>query len=225
MAQTRRLSRARRSSRALGAAGFAAATVSSAAWLSGCAGSAPARRSAPSAATAAPAPPLVSHEFGGLLLAPFGTPFKDVSVPLTEVLVFHQADGTRGREDGDCFRPNVVVSFLGRAPTDHLLCFDHDRLEKIEAAVALPAAEASALFAAACADWQRGVATAGANAGAAGTARAAANAAAAATAPGPDSCEGQQQDIAFSAHRAEGPDPDTATVSITLTSASPPGNQ
>lgn len=204
MAQTRRLSRARRSSRALGAAGLAAAIVASAAWLSGCAGSAPARRSPPSAATAAPAPPLVSHDFSGLLLAPFGTPFRDVSVPLTEVLVFHQADGTRGREDGDCFRPNVVVSFLGRAPTDHLLCFDHDRLEKIEAAVALPAAEAPALFAAACADWQRG---------------------AAAAAPGPDSCEGRQQDIAFSAHRAEGPDPDAASVSITLTSASPPGNQ
>jgi hypothetical protein len=204
MAQARRLSRTRRSSRALGAAGLAAATVSSAAWLSGCAGSAPARGSAPSAATAAPAPPLVSHDFSGLVLVPFGTSFKDVSVPLTEVLVFHQTDGARGREDGDCFRPNVVVSFLGRAPTDHLLCFDHDRLEKIEAAVALPAAQAPALFAAACADWQRG---------------------AAAAAQGPDACEGRQQDIAFSAHRTEGPDPDAATVSITLMSASPPGNQ
>jgi hypothetical protein len=146
-------------------------------------------------------PPLVSHDFSGLLLAPFGTPFKDVSVPLTEVLVFHQADGGQAREDGDCFRPNVVVSFLGRAPTDHLLCFDHDRLEKIEAAVAVPAAEAPALFAAACADWQRG---------------------AAATALEADACEGQRQDIAFSARRSEGPDPDAATVSITLVSVSPP---
>jgi len=203
MAQTGCLSPARRSSRALGAAGLAAATLASAAWLSGCAGSAPARRSPPSAATAAPVPPLVSHDFSGLLLAPFGTPFKDVSVPLTEVLVFHQADGTRGREDGDCFRPNVVVSFLGRAPTDHLLCFDHDRLRKVEAAVALPAAEAPALFAAACAEWQRG----------------------AATEQGADACEGELQDIGFSAHRSEGPDPDAATLSITLVSASAPGNQ
>jgi hypothetical protein len=198
------MAQARRLSRALGAAGFAAASASSAAWLSGCAASAPAGGSAPSAATAAPAPPVVSHDFNGLVLAPFGTPFKDVSVRLTEVLVFQQADGARGREDGDCFRPNVVVSFLGRAPTDHLLCFDHDRLQKIEAAVELPAAEAPAVFAAACAEWQRG---------------------AAATAPSADACEGRQQDIAFSAHRGEGPDPDAATVSITLVSASPPENQ
>jgi hypothetical protein len=188
----------RRLSRALGAAGLAAATVSSAAWLEGCAASAPARGSEP-AASAQPAPPVVSHDFSALVLAPFGTAFKDVSVPLTEVLVFHQADGVR--EDGDCFRPNVVVSFLGRAPTDHLLCFDHDRLQKVEAAVAVPAAEAPALFAAACADWQRG---------------------AAAIAQGPEACEGRQQDIAFSARRTEGPDPGAATVSITLVADSSP---
>jgi hypothetical protein len=202
------MAQARRLSRALGAAGLAAATVSSAAWVSGCAGSAPPRGSAPAAATAAPAAPAVSHDFGGLVLAPFGTPFKDVSVPLTEVLVFQQADGARAREDGDCFRPKVVVSFLGRAPTDHLLCFEHDRLEKIEAAVALPAAEAPALFAAACAEWQRGAVTG-----------------AAATAQSADACEGRQQNIAFTAHRTEGPDPDAATVSITLVSAAPPENQ
>jgi hypothetical protein len=195
------MAQARRLSRALGAAGLAVATVSSAAWLEGCAASAPARGSAPSPATAQAAPPVVSPDFSGLVLAPFGTAFKDVSVPLTEVLVFHQADGGRGREDGDCFRPNVVVSFLGRAPTDHLLCFDQDRLQKIEAAVALPAAEAPGLFAAACADWQRG---------------------AVATAQGPDACEGRRPDIAFSARLTEGPDPDAATVSITLVAVSAP---
>jgi hypothetical protein len=205
------MAQARRLSRALGAAGLAAATVSSAAWLPGCAASAPARGSASSAAaTALPALPAVSHDFSGLVLAPFGTLFKDVSVPLTEVLVFHQADGGRVREDSDCFRPDVAVSFLGRAPTDHLLCFDHDRLQRIEAAVALPAAAAPALFAAACADWQRG---------------AAATAGAAAAAQGPDACEGRQQDIAFNARRTEGPDADSATVSITLVSAPPPENQ
>ena len=196
------MAQARRLSRALGAAGLAAASVSSATWLSGCAASAPGRGSAPSPAVPA-APPVVSHDFSGLVLVPFGTAFKDVSVSLTEVLVFHQADGGQAREDGDCFRPNVVVSFLGRAPTDHLLCFDHDRLRKVEAAVALPAAEAPALFAAACAEWQRG----------------------AATEQGADACEGELQDIGFSAHRSEGPDPDAATLSITLVSASAPGNQ
>jgi hypothetical protein len=223
------MAQARRLSRALGAAGLAAGSVSGAAWLSGCAASAPAHGSVPTAATTAPAPPLVSHDFSGLVLAPFGTPFKDVSVPLTEVLVFHQADGARVRDAGDCFRPNVVVSFLGHAPTDHLLCFDHDRLERIEAAVALPAAEAPALFAAACAEWQRGAAAGAmgtaATASAAVSAGAAPSAGAAAIAQGSDACEGRQRDIAFSAHRTEGPDPDAATVSITLVSATPPGNQ
>ena len=192
-------------SHALVALGFVAAMVSSAAWLEGCAAHAPARGSAPTAsAPAAPAaasPAAVSHDFSVLVLAPFGTAFKDVPVPLTEVLVFHQPDAGRTSEDADCFRPNVVVSFLGRAPTDHLLCFDHDRLNRIEASVALPAAGAPAVFAVACADWRRGDP---------------------ATAPGADgACEGRQGDIAFSARRTEGPDEASATVSITLAAAPP----
>ena len=194
MAQTRRLIRA------LVAFGCAAAAVASAAWLEGCAATAPARGSVPTALPPA-APPAVSHDFGPLVLAPFGTAFKDVPVPLTEVLVFHQPDAGRTSEDADCFRPNVVVSFLGRAPTDHLLCFDHDRLNRIEASVALPAAEAPALFAAACADWRRGNPP---------------------TALEPDACEGRQGDIAVSARRTDGPDSAAATVSITLIAVSPP---
>ncbi|MGA2398425.1 MAG: hypothetical protein ABSG30_10250 [Steroidobacteraceae bacterium] len=189
-------------SRALRAAVLAAASVSSAVWLGGCAAAAPGHGAEPSrAASAPPAPPVISHDFSGLVLAPFGTAFKDVSVPLTEVLVFHPADEARAREDGDCFRPNVAVSFLGRTPTDHLLCFNHDRLQKIEAAVAMPAAEAPALFAAACADWQQKAAPTGTE---------------------PDACEGREQDIAFSARRTQGPDPDAATVSITLAPVSSP---
>jgi hypothetical protein len=187
------------------AAGFVAAAVSSAAWLEGCTASAPARGSvptaSPSAAPAAATPtPAVSYDFTPLVLAPFGTAFKDVPVSLTEVLVFHQPEVRRTSEDADCFRPNVVVSFLGRAPTDHLLCFDHDRLSRIEASVVLPAAEAPALFAAACADWQRGNPP---------------------SALEPDACEGRQGDIALSAHRTDGPDSAAATVSITLVAVSP----
>jgi hypothetical protein len=196
------MAQARRLSRALGAAGLAAASVSSAAWLGGCAASAPGLRAAPARAPSPPpAPPGASHDFSGLILAPFGTAFQDVSVRLTEVLVFHPADDAHVREDGDCFRPEVVVSFLGHAPTDHLLCFNHGRLQKIEAAVVVPAAEAPALFAAACADWQQG---------------------AAASAIEADACEGRQQDIAFSASRTQGSDLDEATVSITLVPASSP---
>ena len=199
------MAQARRLSHAPIASGFAAAVVWSAAWLEGCATSPPARGSAPTASPPA-APAAVStaagsHDFSALLLAPFGTVFKDVPVPLTEVLVFHQPDARRTSEDADCFRPDVVVSFLGRAPTDHLLCFDHDRLRRIEASVALPAAEAPALFAAACADWRRDNPP---------------------TAPEADACEGRQADIAFSARRTQDSDPATATVSITLVAVSPP---
>ena len=122
--------------------------------------------------------------------------FKDVPGPLTEVLVFHQPGARRTSEDADCFRPSAAVSFLGRTPTDHLVCFDHDRLQRIEASIVLPAPDAPALFAAACADWRGG------------------NSAAA---PEPDACEGRRGDIAFSAHRAEGPDGADVTLSITLT--------
>jgi hypothetical protein len=167
-------------------------------WLEGCAGSAPARGPAPPALPTAPAVP---HDFNPLVLAPFGTAFKDVPIPLTEVLVFHQPGAARTGEEADCFQPNVVVAFLGRAPVEHLLCFDHDHLGKIEASVVLPAAEAPDLFAAACADWRRG------------------------NPPGalePNTCEGRQGDIAFSARRTDGPEPGAATLSITLAAAPPP---
>jgi hypothetical protein len=204
------MAQARRLSHALIASGFAAAVVWSAAWVEGCATSPPARGSAPTAAPpaapgavspAAASTAAASDDFSALLLAPFGTVFKDVPVPLTEVLVFHQPDARRTSEDADCFRPAAVVSFLGRAPTDHLLCFDHDRLRRIEASVALPAAEAPAVFAAACADWRRDNP---------------------ATALEADACEGRQADIAFSARRTQDSDPATATVSITLVAVSPP---
>lgn len=189
-------------SRALAAAGIAAAALS-AAWLQGCAASAPASTPASAPPRAAPpsAPPAVSHDFGGLLLVPFGTAFKDVPARLTEVLVFHPAGGAPASEDGDCFRPDVVASFLGRAPTDHLLCFDHDRLKRVEASVTVPTAEAPAMFAAACAGWQRGPGP---------------------SAPEPDVCEGRQGDVAFSARRSQEPDSAAATVTITLIAAAPP---
>jgi hypothetical protein len=197
MAQARRLSHARFAA----VAAAAVAAVASTAWLEGCSMSGRVRGSAPAAPAGAPAAvatPALAHDFTPLVMAPFGTAFKDVPGPLTEVLVFHQSDTGRSSEDADCFRPSVVVSFLGRAPADHLLCFDHDRLKRIEASVALPAAEAPALFAAACADWGRGNA---------------------ATALEPDACAGREGAIAFSAHRAQDADSAAATVSITLVAA------
>lgn len=188
------MARSRRLTRALAAAGLVAPAVIAAAWLDGCASPPKSRDSAPTLPPATPA--AVSYDFSPLVPAPFGTPFKDVPGPLTEVLVFHQPGARRTSEDADCFRPSAAVSFLGRTPTDHLVCFDHDRLQRIEASIVLPAPDAPALFAAACADWRGG------------------NSAAA---PEPDACEGRRGDIAFSAHRAEGPDGADVTLSITLT--------
>jgi hypothetical protein len=111
--------------------------------------------------------------------------------------VFHEGSDIRANEDRDCFRPNLSIAFLGRPPTDYLICFDHDRLQRIEASVALPAAQAQALFAAACADWQ-------------GTP---------AQRIESDACDGRRGEIDFSARRTSGPDPSAAAVSITLTGA------
>jgi hypothetical protein len=170
----------------------AAAAAACAAALAGCATAPPAPAPPQSAAPAAAAVP---HDFNPLVLAPFGTPFKEIPGPLTEVLVFHSSETERTGEDADCFRPAVAIAFLGRAPTDHLLCFAHDRLQRIEATVLLPAAEAPALFAAACADW-RGAAAAES-----------------------DRCEGRLGDIAFSARRTADADAAMAALSITLTAA------
>lgn len=160
----------------------AAAAALGAAALWGCASSAPSQtRSA-----AAPGPvaetPNASYDWHPLMLVPFGTLLKDVPLALTEVLMFHDADSAaRPTEDKDCYRMDGASppQFLGRRPDDYLLCFDHDRLSRIEASVRLPAADAAPVFSAACAQWQRLAKPA------AGT---------------PGSCEGRDGTTDFSAH-------------------------
>ncbi|HTV98460.1 MAG TPA: hypothetical protein VME42_20885 [Steroidobacteraceae bacterium] len=195
----------------LGAAAAAAAwVVTGAAALAGCASKTrPAPPSPPSPPAAAPEAPLAaplvpppgSYDWHPLVLAPFGTAFKDMPVVLAEVLVFHDpAESARAGDEGDCFRPKNAAPpvFLGRSAEDYLLCFERDRLKRIEASVQLPAAGAPALFAAACSDWQRravpGIATS-------------------------DRCEGRDADVDFSARLAQGPQPAAALVSIALVRA------
>jgi hypothetical protein len=178
-----------------GLAALAAVAASGSACLGGCAASSGRAREAMPPPAVPPAPAAVSYDFAPLLPAPFGTSFKEVPVPLTEVLVFHEGTDSRANEDKDCFRPNGSVVFLGHPPTEYLICFDHDRLKRIEASVALPAAQAPAVFAAACAEWQGR---------------------APAQAIESDACDGRRGDIDFSARRSSGPEPSVATVSITL---------
>jgi hypothetical protein len=66
---------------------------------------------------------------------------------------------SNGTEDKDCYGIDVAPpQFVGRRPHEYLLCFDHDRLTRIEATVRLPAQTAGSIFAAACARWRAAVA-------------------------------------------------------------------
>jgi len=90
--------------------------------------------------------------------APFGTLLKDMPVGLTEVLQFDADSEGRRTEPGDCFTTtgSSLPTLVGRRVDDYLLCFEHDRLSRVEASVRLPAAGADAVLAAACADWPGG---------------------------------------------------------------------
>ena len=127
------------------------------------------------AARGAPHPPApATDDWRALVMLPFGTLLKDVPYPLGEIVVFHDAAGEAGaREDRDCYtlRKAAPPRFFGRQVDDYSLCFSHDRLNRVEASVSLPAESASAQFAAACAEWQRRGAPAPGT-GAAGTAAA-----------------------------------------------------
>lgn len=189
------MAHARGMSKRFGAVALGAAAASVAACLDGCA-------AAPPPAVPPPAvPPALSYDFSPLLPAPFGTSFKDIPVPLTEVLVFNERAQSRANEYQDCFRPNGSIEFLGRPPTDYLVCFEHDRLSRIEASVELPEPLAPAVFAAACAEWQGGVRTQGSAS---------------------DACDGRRGDIEWSARRTPGSDPAAATISIALSGTTGP---
>jgi hypothetical protein len=147
-----------------------------------------------------------SYDWHGLIVVPFGTLLKDSPLALHEVLLFHDAaHAAQSNEDGDCFGIDAPPPLFGRRPDDYLLCFKHDRLNRIDAAVSLPAAEADAVLAAACAHLSNGIPpAAGAAAG----------------------CDGREGATVFRAHldgeaarSAEGPA--NLTLSISLFSVDP----
>jgi hypothetical protein len=197
-----------------GVGGIAAGALSGAlVCLAACTSPSSSPRQAPPAPAAAPSPPPVVYDWHPLLLAPLGTWFRDMPVPLSEVIQFHESGESASGEE--CFKPKDTdpPRFLDRTPADYLLCFMGDRLSRIEAAVQVPAEQASALFLAACADWERRAK------------------------PGPttpESCEGREEDIAFSARLVAAaadetdpaaavapPAPAASVVSISLARAAP----
>ncbi len=136
-----------------------------------------------------------SYDWHGLLVAPLGSPLKEVPISLHEVLVFRDVGhGTAGVDDAECYGADAPPRFLGRMPAKYLLCFKQDRLSRIQASVSLTSAQASDVFAAACAGWLKQAAE---------------------SASGQSSeCEGRDGDIRFSAQMSEG-----ELISITLDSA------
>ena len=104
-----------------------------------------------------------SYDWHVLLLEPFGILLRESPVPLHEVLLFQDAGHSPAEgENKDCFAiDGTPPRFVDRTPDQFLLCFEHDRLSRIEASVSLAAADAPAVFARACAVWSKGAAPAG----------------------------------------------------------------
>ncbi len=169
----------------------------------------------------APPPPRVppvdkpdaSYDWHSLVIAPFGTLLKEIPVGLHEVWLFRDAaQGGEARESGDCYAlDGEPPSFAGRRPDEYLLCFDHDRLNRIEASVRLSPEGAGTAFAQACARWR-------------------ANGPASAAAPGappaaePAVCEGRDGGVAFRAllSGAEAPSPDVLSIGLISAADSTP---
>jgi len=164
-----------------------------------------------------PPPPLkapldASYDWHVLLLAPFGSVLKDVPLPLHEVLLFREeAESRPAADDAECYAiDGALPRFMDRALDEYLLCFRHDRLSRIEAAVRLQASKAASDFADACGLWLKNAAAAtaaGPTAGAEPAAAAPTNGA---------SCEGNDADIGFSAGLEADPDGADALLSIKL---------
>ena len=181
-----------------------------AAALAACASPAvPPHAAAPAAAVAGPAP--VSYDWHPLIIMPFGTLLQAIPLALHEVLLFHDAaHPVGGSDEGDCFAIGSAPppQWAGRRPDEYYLCFVHDRLDRIEASVRLPA-DGAAVFAAACAQWLEGAAPA---------------------APSADTCEGRDGAIGFRARLGDGPQlaaaagepaPSARTLSISVFSVTP----
>jgi hypothetical protein len=144
------------------------------------------------------------YDWHPLAIAPFGTLLKEMPVGLHEALLFRDSgQGDDGRENGDCYAlEGAPPSFLGRPADEYLLCFDHDRLSRIEASARLSPDGGGTAFAEACARWR---------------AIAAPPAAPPATEPG--SCAGRDGAVAFRASFSGAESGSLDVVSISLFSA------
>ena len=168
-------------------------------------------RPAPAPAAARAATPLVapaqndaaanaSFDWHALVVAPFGTRLVDSPIRLHEVLFFReQSQGPAEIESKDCYAVDgTPPTFIGQTPDEYLMCFEHDRLDRIDASVRIAADDAPRVFGRACARWL-------------GNAQPLSKA--------DDACEGRDGDIAFSARLMAAPGESAAELLITLSDA------
>lgn len=196
----------------------AALGVAALLWLVACMSSAPhetaARPSAQPGAQLKPQPGVVpdarpadaAYDWHGLVTAPFGSMLKDIPVALHEVLLFRdEAHAAAEAEDRDCYAiSGAAPSFAGRKLDEYLLCFQHDRLSRIEATVPLPADEAAQVLSRACAMWLKQAAPLGP---------------ADRLEPTDSGCNGREGGIGFSAHLGLESSESAVLLSIALYSA------
>ena len=99
------------------------------------------------ATVAAPVP--APDDWHGLLIAPFGTVLKAIPVALHEVLLFREDPAAALPE---CYATDgSLPKIAGHTPDEYVLCFQYDRLARVQVSVSLTAAEAAEVFAAGCA--------------------------------------------------------------------------
>ena len=138
-----------------------------------------------------------SFDWHPLVVAPFGTRLVDSPIRLHEVLLFReQSHGPAEIESKDCYAMDgTPPTFVGQAPDEYLMCFEHDRLDRIDASVRIAADDAARIFGRACALWL-------------GNAPPLTKA--------DDACEGRDGAIAFSARLMAVPGENTAELLMTL---------
>jgi hypothetical protein len=141
-----------------------------------------------------------SFDWHPLVVAPFGTRLVDSPIRLHEVLLFgEQSHGPAEIESKDCYAVDgTPPTFVGQAPDEYLMCFEHDRLDRIDASVRIAADDAARIFGRACALWL-------------GNAQPLTKA--------DDACEGRDGAIAFSARLMAVPGENTAELLLTLSDA------
>jgi hypothetical protein len=141
-----------------------------------------------------------SFDWHPLVVAPFGTLLKDSPIRLHEVLLFRDESlGSSGTESKDCYAVDgTAPTFIGHAPDEYLMCFEHDRLDRIDASARIAVDDAARIFGRACARWL-------------GNAQPLTKA--------DDACEGRDGDVAFSARLVVQPGEPTAELFMTLTDA------